>query len=293
MLFNLHTHTRFSDGSSEPEAYISEALKQGFSTLGFSDHSPVPFENSFAIREEQLQEYVDAILSLKTTSPPTPPLLKERGLVKGLTILLALEVDYIPGLTRDIDYYRAMNCFDYFIGSVHLVKNEDTSGLWFIDGPDITIYDKGLEEAFNGDIRKAVTAYYQQVNRMILTQKPDIIGHLDKVKMYNRGRYFSESERWYENLVDETLHLILEKEIVAEVNTRGLYKQRSDTLFPGIEILKKMKILGIPVTISSDAHKPHELSLLYQETAETLKEIGFSHIALKVSNGWEEVSLYN
>ena len=292
MLFNLHTHTRFSDGSSEPEEYIAEALKQGFSTLGFSDHSPVPFENSFAIKEEQLQEYIDKIGSLKLRYPtpgPSPKWGGEKG--EGLQILLALEVDYIPGLTRDIDYYRAMNCFDYFIGSVHLVKNEETSGLWFIDGPEISIYDKGLKEAFNGDIRKAVTAYYHQVNQMILTQKPDIIGHLDKVKMYNRGRYFSESEKWYINLVDETLQLILEKNIVAEVNTRGLYKQRSDTLFPGIEILRKMKSLGIPVTISSDAHKPHELSLLYRETAEILKGIGFSSIALKVSGGWEEVPL--
>jgi len=31
-LFNLHTHTRFSDGSSDPSLYIEEAIKQGFTT---------------------------------------------------------------------------------------------------------------------------------------------------------------------------------------------------------------------------------------------------------------------
>ena len=63
--FNLHTHTRFSDGSSDPEDYIKEAIHQGFDTLGFSDHSPVPFENNFAIRQEELENYIQTILKLK------------------------------------------------------------------------------------------------------------------------------------------------------------------------------------------------------------------------------------
>jgi len=46
-----------------------------------------------------------------------------------------------------------------------------------IDGPDITIYDNGLKEIFSGDARKAVTAYYRQIQEMIVTQKPDIVGH--------------------------------------------------------------------------------------------------------------------
>ena len=83
MLFNLHTHTHFSDGSSAPEEYIKEAISQGFDTLGFSDHSPVPFENSFAIREDRLGEYVKTILALRIPTPCSPPLLGE-GLGVGL-----------------------------------------------------------------------------------------------------------------------------------------------------------------------------------------------------------------
>jgi len=72
MLTNLHTHTNFSDGSSSPEDYIKEAEQQGFSVLGFSDHSPVPFPNTFAIHEGGLPEYVEKITTLKT--PPNLPL---------------------------------------------------------------------------------------------------------------------------------------------------------------------------------------------------------------------------
>ena len=66
-IFNLHTHTRFSDGSDEPLKYVEEAIRQGFHTLGFSDHAPVPFANTFAIREDELGAYFEAITKLKST----------------------------------------------------------------------------------------------------------------------------------------------------------------------------------------------------------------------------------
>lgn len=314
MTFNLHTHTKFSDGSDEPEKYVEEAVKQGFHTLGFSDHSPVPFENTFALRDAKVQEYCDIIRnlsekpgsffspqrrkdaksSISETSFSAPLRLSgEKGFPgqKFPEILLGLEVDYIPGITQPISYYRKNFSFDYFIGSLHFVKSKNSTDLWFIDGPNIEIYDRGLKEIFHGDIRKAVTVYWHQLNELIVNEKPDIIGHLDKIKMYNRGRYFSESEAWYIALVDETLDLAKKCGSVIEVNTRGIYKKRSDTLFPGPEILKKIKTLEIPITLSSDAHKPSELSLYFPEAIKILTDHGFKSLALKNKTGWEEVLL--
>ena len=284
MNFNLHTHTNYSDGSSDPEDYIKEAIHQGFDTLGFSDHSPVPFENNFAIREVEIENYIQAILHLKNTY-------SHLSAAPSLNVLLALEIDYIPGVTPPIHHYRKNHAFDYFIGSVHLVKNVDSGKLWFIDGPDITIYDNGLKEVFGGDAVRAVTAYYRQMQEMITTQKPDVVGHLDKIKMYNRGRYFQEDDPWYTALVDDTLDLICDSGCVIEVNTRGIYKKRSETLFPGPEILKKIQLLNIPVTISSDAHKPHELSLGFEEARKVLVETGFKGNWLKTHEGWKEVAI--
>ena len=298
MLFNLHTHTHFSDGSSAPEEYLKEALRQGFSLLGFSDHSPVPFENNFALREERLEEYVQAISNLHPSTVHSPVGegrqgwgLQGSGRGRGCQILLGLEIDYIPGITAPIDTYRNSNNFDYFIGSVHLVKNGNYPDLWFIDGPDISIYESGLRDFFNGDIRHAVSSYYHQINQLIVTQKPDIIGHLDKIKMYNRNRYFREDESWYVQLVDESLDLIKENQCVVEVNTRGIYKKRSDSLFPGPDILRKIHALNIPVTLCSDAHKPEELSLYFEEAKKLLYGIGFKSLSVITSEGWKEISL--
>jgi len=163
--------------------------------------------------------------------------------------------------------------------------------IWFIDGPKVETYDKGLREVFQGDARKAVTAYWRQLQEMVVQEKPDIIGHLDKIKMHNRGRYFREDEGWYVDLVDETLDLILHLGAVVEVNTRGLYKKRSDSLFPGPWILKKILTQKIPVTLSSDAHRPEELSLGFPEATEILKELGFRSQWLLTGQGWEETEL--
>jgi len=276
---NLHTHSHFSDGSAAPEKYVEAALAQGLTALGFSDHSPLPFDNTFALREEKVAEYCETVLSLKNFAASLP---------RYLAVFLGMEADFIPGMGYPFSHFRDNYPLDYLIGSVHLVRNGSPEDLWFIDGPDPATYDQGLNELFGGDIRKGVTAYYRQINEMLTTNRMDIIGHLDKIKMHNRDRFFTEDEPWYQALVDETLDLVKQKGVIAEVNTRGIYKKRCDSLFPGPAILKKMLALGIPVLISSDAHKPEEVSMLFGETAELLRSIGFSEVMNLTAEGWQE-----
>jgi histidinol-phosphatase (PHP family) len=265
--FNLHTHSRFCDGKEEPEAYVKQAIDLGFHTLGFSSHAPVSFENTFALKEEQMTEYFSTIRNLK------------EKFSDQIKLLLALEIDYIPGITRNFDDFRKAGNLDYAIGGVHLVKEPGIEALWFIDGSKQETYDKGLQQLYKGNARKGVEAYYRQVMEMVATQKPDIIAHLDKIKMHNKDRYFSEEESWYKDMVWKTLKFIAsESDCIVEVNTRGLYKQRSDTYFPSPAVLEQIHHLKIPVTISTDAHHPDELSLFFPEAAAMLKEIGFSDL---------------
>ena len=273
--FNFHTHTKYCDGSSDPEEYVIEAIKLGFESLGFSGHAPVPFDNGYAIKEQYLSEYCATILELKSR-------------YKEINIYLALEADYIHNITKDFDAFKREFGLDYIIGSVHLVSHPKKSGLWFIDGSNIDTFDDGLRNLFKEDIRKAVSSYYHQVNEMITTQHPDIVGHVDKIKMNNKDRYFHVTEKWYKDLVNETLDIIKSDGSIVEVNTRGLYKKRSDETFPSIDILKDIYKMNIPITISSDAHKPSELALLFNETVAMLTEIGFKSLMVFEGNSWVE-----
>jgi histidinol-phosphatase (PHP family) len=281
--FNLHTHNHFCDGKEAPEMYIRKAIDLGFQTLGFSSHAPVPFKNGFAIDDDnRLADYFREIRKLETRYNDE------------IHIGLSLEIDFIPGVTRDFEKFVGAGNLDYTIGGVHLVRNKEKniSEYWFIDGPKQEKFDHGLDTIFNNHTRKAVTAYWEQVMEMVATQQPDITAHLDKIKMHNRERHFSESEPWYRDLVWKTLKFIKEEsETIIEVNTRGLYKKRSDTFFPGPWILEQIHHLGIPVTISTDAHHPDELDLYFEDAADLLKDIGFKKISYYLGKKRKEMML--
>lgn len=277
--YNFHTHSYFSDGARQPEEYVIEALKQGFKGLGFSEHSVLPFANTFALQQGREDEYCDEIRRLKVAY---------NGLVSVYT---GMEADYIPGISDNLRGLKNRLQLDYIIGSVHLVKGPaGTDKLWFIDGPKRETYDEGIEQVFDGDIKKAVTAYWYQVNSMVENEEFDVVGHLDKIKMHNRGgRWFDESSGWYTALVDESVDLIAQKGLLVEINTRGIYKGRSDTFFPGEEILRKLNGKGVRIVLSSDAHHPSEIGLYFSEAIEMLKQCGYYSAWIYDSSGWTEL----
>lgn len=276
---NFHTHSHFSDGSDAPEEYIKAAIRQGMHAIGFSDHAPLPFNTPFALPLEKLDDYVRQIRSL------------QKKYAGQIDIYLSLEMDYVPEISYQFEKLAAGLALDYIIGSVHLVGNKHPDNLWFTDGPDRSVYDAGLARFFSHDIRKAVKAFYDQTNEMIQTQKFEVIGHFDKIKMHNQGRYFTESEPGYQQLVMETLSLIREKNLIVEVNTRGIYKKRSESLFPSDWILKHMFSLDIPVIISSDAHRPDELQAAYSIAINALRHAGYRRIQRFNGQFWADVPL--
>ena len=262
---NYHTHSLYCDGKSTLEEHVREAEKCGLLQLGFSSHSSVPFENNFAISEERIPEYVKEIDHLQQKT--------------DITLLKSLECEFVPGITKDFDVWRTTYNLDYVIGGVHLVRPPHGDGLWFIDGSKQEIYDNGLRELFNNDIKAAVTAFWEQTFEMLETQHLDIIAHFDKIKMHNRDRFFTEDENWYKVLADKAIQLIKRHDVIIEVNTRGLYKKRCDHFYPSTELLMKARKADIPVIVSSDAHKAEELTLFVPEALEELQRCGFDHTA--------------
>lgn len=278
MKFNLHTHSNFCDGSADPEDYIKVAIENGFETLGFSSHAPVPFENKFAIEsKESLSNYCSTILELK----------KKYADIIG--IALGLELDYIPGKTYNFKEIKRVYNLDYTIGGIHLVKGH--KDLWFIDGPFSERYENGIHNIFDGDAKRAVGNYFNQLNEMIISQNPDIVAHFDKIKMHNRKRFFTEDESWYKNHILESISLFKEYDTIVEVNTRGKYRKRSESFFPGEWVIKLLAKNNIRITVSSDAHKPHELSLLLDEAKSLCKKCGLKEIYAYSGDGFVPVEL--
>ena len=276
---NFHTHTRWSDGKSSADETIRQAITEQMTVLGISDHIDLPFENNFAIVRGQLPNYVSEIRSLASVYQDE------------IKILCGLEVDYIPGVIENFEAIKSDNKLDYVIGSVHMVTKNYPEIFWFIDGPERQSYDDGLEKFFDNNIREAVRSFYDQTNNMIERETFEIIGHFDKIKMHNHNRFFTEDERWYRNLVLETLDLIRQKGLIVEVNTRGVYKKRCDSFFPSDWVLKQMNEMHIPALISSDAHQHSELQLLFPEVLQSLQKAGYKEIVSFNENVWTQIPI--
>ncbi len=276
---NHHTHSLFCDGDSPPRDYAEKAVQLGFTILGFSSHAPLPFPNTFTLRQDKVDEYRQTIRSLSYEY------------AGRLEICLGMEIDFISGVMEDFSSVRQYAGLDYVIGGVHLVKPANDERLWFIDGPKRETYDNGLKELFSNDIRAAVRTYFDQLNRMIETQAPDIVAHIDKIKMHNHGRFFSTGDAWYRDLLSESLRLSAQKGCIVEVNTRGIYKGRCHELFPDTDALREMQKMGVKITLSSDAHAPGDLDKAYPQAISTIREAGYNHLMVFNYGKWKEVGI--
>ena len=276
--FNLHTHSIYSDGKSQPREIVEEAVRQGLTTLGFSEHSPLPFDNNFSVKSADMPKYVAEIAQLKAE-------------FKGkIDIYCGLEADYLTGVSEPFAVTKEKYHLDYLIGGVHLVgQSANPDEIWFIDGPKWEVYDEGLQKFFDGDIRRAVRRFFDQSNEMIENEPFDIIAHFDKIKMHNRDRYFHEDEPWYRKLALETLDLICKKGLVMEINTRGLYKKRYNGFYPSPWLMEEACKMHIPAIISADAHHFSEISLEFFAAEEALKKAGYRSVVNFKDGSWVEV----
>src|ERR1022692_3605961 len=117
---DYHMHTPLCrHATGEPIEYAKHAAAIGLDEIGFSDHSPMRWDNfdNWRMNLSQLDEYVEKVRRAQKDFPQ-------------LTIRLALEVDYLPGHEEWIRELAARHPWDYFIGSVHYVSDS-----WAIDDP--------------------------------------------------------------------------------------------------------------------------------------------------------------
>ncbi len=273
-----HTHNFFCDGKNSIDEMVYSAVLSGVKHIGISSHAPLKIPNKWSISYQQLNNYIVEIENSAN---------KFAGKIE---VFKSLEIDYIPKYTYSFNHFIKLLNLDYTIGSIHLVLNNNNNKLWFIDG-DKKDCQNNFKTIFNSNIKEAITSYYNQIREMVITQKPDIIGHLDKVVMNTAGTFFDENEKWYIEEVYKTLIVIKENNAIIEINTRGLYKNKWTTSFPSPNILKMSNKLNIPIVISSDAHNITELTLSYDKAKKIALESGYKYQMIFIKGKWQKTKL--
>jgi histidinol-phosphatase (PHP family) len=273
MWTNYHSHSKYCDGKGELHEYLDAAKKHRFPSVGFSSHAPVPFDCKWCMKPESLPQYLKEIETLKLANP-------------DIEIYSGLEVDFIPGV---ISPWQFREQLDYSIGSIHFVDRLPDGRPWEIDNTQ-AVFQEGLEKIFNNNIKDAVVRYFDLTREMIYNSTPQIIGHLDKIKMQNvDGKYFSEKDSWYQQQMLTLLTLIDQADMIVEINTRGIYQKKTSETYPGNWIFEHLLKKNIPITLSSDAHQKDDLINQFPETAALLSKAGFKTLSVLREGKWVQV----
>jgi histidinol-phosphatase (PHP family) len=275
---NYHSHTHYCDGSDEPELYIKQAIKYRLPAYGYSSHAPINVKTDWCIADDKLQDYLSRVAAIKEKYH------------SDIQTYIGLEIDYIPGLAGRNKHILSDCKLDYFIGSIHFVNQFSDGTPWNIDSSK-ELFDKGLQEVFRGNYPKAAERFYEITWLMIEEDKPDVIGHLDKIKMYNKDNcYFNETEKWYRNLIDKTLDTVKQSGLIVEINTRGYYRYGQQELYPSGWIIEQMIAKDIPIMLNSDAHAPNEITAGFDYAANELRKTGLKVLWILLDNKWQAKS---
>ena len=248
MRVDLHNHTTLCNhAEGEMYQYVEKAIASGTEYFGFSEHAPMPFDEKYRMRSDQMDLYRQNISQLK-----------ERYKDK-ITLLSGLEVDYLPGYMQE-DVLNAD--VDYLIGSVHFLDK------WGFDNPEF------IGEYQNRDIDTIWQEYFDAIEAMAKTGYFDIVGHLDLIKVFN---FMPKKD--IRLLAKKALKAIKKADMVVEINMAG-YRKPVKEPYPSPLLLEEVKALDIPITFGSDAHKPEQVSLFAKEVVSLAKEIGFDKCAV-------------
>lgn len=271
---NYHSHSHYCDGVESPRAQVQAALTQGVHSFGFSSHSPVHFENAWSMKASKMNDYLTETRALQAE------------IAARIELYVGMEIDYLPGHSGPATFASEL---DFTIGSVHYLDDNEKNEPWEIDG-STEKFIVGLTEVHGGDIQKVIKLYYGRIREMLLQDPPDILGHIDKIMIHNvRNCLYEETDKWYQEEIEDTLNVLAKTNTILEVNTRGLYKKNLST-YPSLPILQKALQRNIPIMINSDSHAPSEITSRFSRTALQLKQLGFRTLRILWEGQWEDVA---
>lgn len=271
---NYHSHTYFCDGNHAPAEWIHLAREAGMIAYGISSHAPVPFDVDWCMKREAYPEYRFQIDDLK------------RRLQGQIELYCGLEVDFIPDKTGP--NHPAIQEFDldYTVGSVHFIDYFPDGRPWEIDGSH-QVFREGLKEIFGNDIRRVLERYFELTRQMLTEDCPDILGHLDKIKIQNQNGLWDEQADWYQEALFETLKVAAASGVVMEANTRGMYKKKTLEPYPGKWALQEARKLNIPLCMNSDSHHKREMLSEFPEAAKMAMEAGYTELHILYQDRWQ------
>ena len=226
MIANYHTHTpRCHHAVGDERDYIENAIKAGIKILGFADHSPQLFGDSFVsgirMRPDEAEEYVTKLRRLGEEYKD------------DITVYVGFEAEYFPDLFPALRQFSRDLGVDYLILGQHCLTDE-REGLWV--GRPSSDHER-------------LTLYVDQLLEGLATEAYTYLAHPDMYAYTGDEDYFrAEMTRLCQGV--KALGLPI------EVNMLGLADHRH---YPSERFYRIAAEVGNEIIVGCDAHHPDAL----------------------------------
>lgn len=255
---NLHMHSTWDDGSCSVEEMILASKAAGLSSVGFSVHSPMPFENTWECPVERLPDYMAEVRAMRQ---------KYAGAIE---IYLGIEWD---ATAANLD----LSPFDYVIGSVHEIPIPG-GGTRSADANAATT-ESYIRECFGGDADAAAEAYFAELAKVAQRPEVNIAGHFDLLTKFDeQHHFFDENSPRYRAAATRAMQELVRAGKIFEVNTGAISRGYRTMPYPSMQWLKLLYEMGGRVTISADAHHASGVTCAFDLAERMVREAGFDEI---------------
>ena len=268
MLTDYHLHLRPDEEdataqsfhtAANAERYRLAASEQGIAELGVSEHVyrfrqalqlwRHPFWERYAV--DDIDEYCSFVL-------------------EQTDLRLGIEADFVVGAEDRTAALLESREFDYVVGSVHFI----TEGA--VDMDDFAVWDPKRPERSPD---RVWTRYFETVAESARSGLFDIIAHPDLVKYWGPAHPERFPERDLRFYYEPAVEAFADAGVAVEVSTAGLRKPAGE-IYPSRPFLEMCLEAGLPLALSSDAHRPADVGAGYEQALELLDELGVRELCV-------------
>jgi histidinol-phosphatase (PHP family) len=238
---------------------VSAGVFRGLTGMILTEHLPLPDDldpdHHLSMPLAGLESYASDVRTMA-----------ER--VKGLTLVLGAEADWLPGREDFSATIRAEAVrlgVQVFLGSVHFLDG------WAFDDPH------ELHEWDNRDVNQVWERYFSLWCDAARSGSFDVMAHPDLPKKFGHLPSFDPLD-----LYAEAAGAAAESGVLIEVSTAGLRKPVGE-VYPSFDLLTAFRAAGVEATVGSDAHSTDEVGYRIEDAYELLAAVGYERVAFPVS----------
>jgi histidinol-phosphatase (PHP family) len=234
-MYDFHAHTNYSDGSFLP-GMVRAAESVGLEGIGFTDHCSVG--DRIAVAESRRRYGFNLDLTYERRRDAIEQVREETD----IAVYDGVEMDYDPRDEPEIMALLKEANFEYAIGSVHAVRDQNVQ------------LPSNFEELSERDRDAVVERYVDALIALVESELFDVAAHLDLVE-----RTAPLRDRTTQVQYDRIAQAFADSRTIPEINA-GRATRELELVHPSEGLLEALREYEVPVTVGTDAHDPDEIA---------------------------------